>query len=65
MPNAKRVAVVAALVEGNSIGAAVRMTNVSKPTILELLAELGQAWVAFQERLQQDAANHTAAVALH
>lgn len=37
----KRVAVVAALVEGNSIRATARMTNVSKPTILKLLAQLG------------------------
>jgi IS1 family transposase len=37
----KRAAVVAALVEGNSIRATARMTNVSKPTILKLLADLG------------------------
>src|SRR5439155_17981113 len=43
LPTSKRVAVVAALVEGNSIRATARMTNVSKPTILKLLAELGEA----------------------
>lgn len=39
----KRAAVVAALVEGNSINSTVRMTGVSKPTILKLLADLGCA----------------------
>lgn len=38
---AKRTAVVAALVEGNSVRATARMTSVSKPTILKLLAQLG------------------------
>ena len=47
---AKRVAVVAALVEGNSIRATARMTNVSKPTILKLLAELGPACTEYQDR---------------
>lgn len=39
----KRKAVVMSLVEGNSINATVRMTGVSKPTILKLLADLGAA----------------------
>jgi len=43
LSTSKRVAVVAALVEGNSIRATARMTNVSKPTILKLLADLGEA----------------------
>jgi IS1 family transposase len=47
LPLAKRVAVVAALVEGNSIRSTARMTNVSKPTILKLLADLGTACAAF------------------
>lgn len=47
LPTAKRAAVVAALVEGNSIRSTARMTNVSKPTILKLLAELGVACAAF------------------
>jgi len=38
-----RVRVVAALVEGCSISSTVRMTGVSKPTILRLLALLGEA----------------------
>lgn len=47
LPMAKRVAVVAALVEGNSIRSTARMTGVSKPTILKLLAELGTECAAF------------------
>jgi len=43
LTTAKRAAVVAALVEGNSIRATSRMTDVSKPTILKLLADLGTA----------------------
>lgn len=49
LTTAKRVAVVAALVEGNSIRATARMTNVSKPTILKLLADLGAVCSAFQD----------------
>jgi len=43
LTTAKRVAVVAALVEGCSIRATVRMTGVAKNTIVKLLAELGDA----------------------
>lgn len=45
---AKRTAVVAALVEGNSIRATARMTQVSKPTILKLLVRLGDACAQYQ-----------------
>ncbi len=41
LDNAKRYQVVAALVEGNSIRATVRMTAVAKNTIAKLLIELG------------------------
>lgn len=51
LSTAKRVAVVAALVEGNSIRATARMTNVSKPTILKLLAELGPLCAAYQDEM--------------
>src|SRR5215471_10997347 len=47
LTTAKRTAVVAALVEGNSIRSTVRMTGVSKPTILKLLADLGTACAAY------------------
>ena len=40
---------VAALVEGASINSAVRMTGVSKPTILKLLADLGMACAKYQD----------------
>src|SRR4030095_4421275 len=49
LPTAKRAAVVAALVEGNSIRATARMTTVSKPTILKLLADLGEACAAYHD----------------
>ena len=45
----KRCAVVAALVEGNSIRATARMTNVSKPTILKLIADIGPVCAAYQD----------------
>jgi IS1 family transposase len=49
LTTAKRAAVVAALVEGNSVRATARMTNVSKPTILKLLAELGDACAEYHD----------------
>jgi hypothetical protein len=42
-------AVVAALVDANSIRATARMTNVSKPTILKLLAELGDVCTQYHD----------------
>jgi IS1 family transposase len=47
LPIAKRIAVVSALVEGNSVRATARMTDVSKPTILKLLADLGTECAAY------------------
>jgi IS1 family transposase len=49
LTTAKRVAVVASLVEGNSIRATVRMTGVAKNTIVKLLAELGAACSKYQD----------------
>ena len=46
----RRIQVVAALVEGNGIRATARMTDVSKPTILKLLADLGTACTTYQDR---------------
>src|ERR1700730_9511688 len=63
LSNEKRTQVVAALVEGNSIRATVRMTSVSKNTIAKLLVELGAACSLYMdehlrnlkcERLQVD-----------
>lgn len=45
---AKRVAVVRALVEGNSIRSTVRMTGVAKNTIVKLLLELGASCTRYQ-----------------
>lgn len=48
--NAKRAQVVAALVEGNSIRATVRMTGVAKNTIAKLLVELGSSCSEYLDR---------------
>ena len=48
LTTAKRVAVVAALVEGCSIRATVRLTGVAKNTVVKLLIELGAACSAYQ-----------------
>ncbi len=50
LTNAKRAQVVAALVEGNSIRATVRMTGVAKNTIVKLLADLGRACSEYQDK---------------
>ncbi len=46
----KQAQVIAALVEGNSINATVRMTGVAKHTILKLLSDLGTACMDYQDR---------------
>lgn len=50
LDNKKRVQVVAALVEGNSIRATVRVTGVAKNTIVKLLADLGAACADYQDK---------------
>ena len=47
LPLAKRVAVVSALVEGNSLRSTCRMTGVAMNTVLKLLAALGTECAAF------------------
>ena len=47
---AKRSAIIAALVEGNSINGTSRMTGAAKNTILKLLADIGQACVEYQDK---------------
>jgi IS1 family transposase len=49
LSTAKRAAVVAALVEGNGIRATSRMTDVSKPTILKLLSDLGDVCAEYHD----------------
>jgi IS1 family transposase len=48
--NKRRAQVVAALVEGNSIRATVRMTGVAKNTVVKLLADLGAACAEYQDK---------------
>lgn len=50
LSNAKRTQVAAALVEGNSIRATVRMTGVAKNTVTKLLVELGRGCDEYQRR---------------
>jgi IS1 family transposase len=50
LDNKRRAQVVAALVEGNSIRATVRMTGVAKNTIVKLLADLGMACAEYQDK---------------
>jgi hypothetical protein len=45
-----KTAVIAALVEGNSIRATVRMTGVAKDTLIKLLAKIGQACAEYQDK---------------
>src|SRR5437667_7805934 len=49
LPTEKRAAIVAALVEGNSIRATVRMTGVAKNTVTKLLVDLGTACAEYQD----------------
>lgn len=54
LPKEKQIQVVAALVEGMSIRATVRMTGVAKNTIVKLLADLGAACAAYQDKALRD-----------
>ena len=49
LDNARRVAVVRALVEGNSIRSTVRLTGVAKNTIQKLVLELGAACATYMD----------------
>jgi IS1 family transposase len=51
---AKRTAIVSALVEGNSIRATCRMTDVAKGTVLKLLVDLGHACESYQRTVLVD-----------
>ena len=54
LTTAERVRVVAALVEGNSIRATVRMTGIAKNTIVKLLADLGSACDRYQHETMRN-----------
>jgi hypothetical protein len=47
----KRVRIISALVEGNSINSVVRMTGVSNNTVLKLLADIGSASAIYQDKV--------------
>jgi hypothetical protein len=44
----KQKQVIAALIEGNSIRATVRMTGVAKNTVIKLLCDIGKACAVYQ-----------------
>lgn len=50
----KQKQVIAALVEGNSIRATVRMTGVAKNTIVKLLADVGKVCAEYQDKVFRD-----------
>jgi IS1 family transposase len=51
LSNEKRTQVIAALVEGNSMLAVSRMTGVAKNTVSKLLADIGEACLAYQDKV--------------
>lgn len=54
LDNKRRAQVIAALVEGCSINATVRMTGVAKNTILKLLADIGEACAAYMDKAMRN-----------
>ena len=51
---AQRVEVIKALVEGNSLRATARMTDVARNTVSKLLVDLGQVCSAYQDAVMRD-----------
>jgi transposase len=51
LSNEKRAQIISALVEGNSIRSTVRMTGASKNTVVKLLADIGEACEAYQDKV--------------
>src|SRR5437773_5702998 len=47
----KRVQIVSALVEGNSVNATARIVGVSNNTVLKLLADVGNACAIYQDKI--------------
>lgn len=54
LDNKRRAQVIAALVEGNSIRATVRMTGVAKNTIVKLLEDIGEACANYQDEVMRN-----------
>lgn len=50
LPTAKRVSILSALVEGNSVASVTRMLDVSKDAVLKLLEDVGAACQAYQDK---------------
>jgi IS1 family transposase len=50
LSTAKRVQIISALVEGMGINAITRMTDISKNTVLKLLADVGNACAIYQDK---------------
>src|SRR5574338_1365181 len=50
LPPERRAQILSMMVEGNSIRAIVRMTGVSKNTIVKLMEDAGEAFSAYQDR---------------
>ncbi|MFY9583184.1 MAG: IS1 family transposase [Candidatus Acidiferrales bacterium] len=50
LPVERQITVISALVEGNSIRATVRMTDVAKDTVIKLLASIGTACAEYQNK---------------
>ncbi|MDO9019609.1 MAG: IS1 family transposase [Deltaproteobacteria bacterium] len=53
LPESKQIAVLSALVEGVSIRATSRMTDVSQPTILSLLVRMGEGCAALHDSIMR------------
>jgi IS1 family transposase len=51
LTKAKRIQVIAALVEGNSIRSTVRMTGVAKNTVTKLLCDIGKVCQEYQDKV--------------
>jgi IS1 family transposase len=54
LTSAKRQAVIASLVEGNSIRATCRMTGVAKNTVMKLLSDVGLVCSVYQDHAMRD-----------
>ena len=50
LDNATRAKVIGCLIEGCSVRATVRMTGISKTTVMKLLADLGAACAVYHDR---------------
>ncbi len=50
LPTVKRIAILSALVEGNSVASVTRMLDVSKDAVLKLLEDVGQVCSSYQDK---------------